>query len=423
MGRNSITRRRFLESAATAVLAETLVACNRSSRDPKKRNVKIAVNGYASNATKRLISDLGFTRQTGIEAEVLVRPTSTNEFITQMISGIYAGTSPYDVIDFEDEAAVALSRPGWLLGLDDLLPTDFWADFPRPMLDMTEVWGRHNGETFRIHHNFEPSYWWYRKDWFENKGLAVPTSWSDVKALGEVFTDEAKGVWASEEGMVQGGLLNVYIAWVTKQAGGNPFEVAEPFSIALEYIYDLMYKNKVLNPASLQKGYDQQNADYLADRVAFMRQHPFFYDVSRAKTGWYSAEKVGLALPPVGSGGKAESTYATGWGYGIPKTAPNLSEAKELLKFLVDKRNASQMVSYSTWFLSARHSVLGAAGDKETAKYLKMYTDAGVVSTRPFHPNFVEATAIIEDAASAFLTNQVNLSGALSQARERLAHL
>jgi len=69
---------------------------------------------------------------------------------------------------------------------------------------MVEVWDRYQGETVRLHHNYEACYWFYRKDWFDEKGVAVPTTWEEVAALGEVFTDESKGVWATEDGLTSG---------------------------------------------------------------------------------------------------------------------------------------------------------------------------------------------------------------------------
>lgn len=389
----------------------------------KPTKVTIGVGGWAVDPTKEALEKLEFTKQTGIEAEVIARPGIFGEFVTQMTSAIQAGTSPYDVLNFEDEIATTGPPAGWFLPLDDLLPSGFWDDFPQSMLDIKEVWSTYKGETFRVHHNFEACYWWYRKDWFDAKGVKVPTTWDEVKPLGEVFTDEPKGVWASEEGMTKGGMLNVYLAWITRQAGGSPFDVDDKFRMALEYIHDLMYVSKVLNPASLAKDYDAQNADYTADRVAFMRQWPFFYDITRGKKEWYQEGKAEVALPPVGPGGKAGSTYAAGWGFGIIKTAPNLEAAKELFKFLVDKNNAAEMAKMSVWFLSARKSVLDAVGDEGIAKYLGMYSDAGIIGTRPYHPKFTEALGIVEDAASSFLVRELTLDEAMQQAKARMAEL
>jgi hypothetical protein len=76
------------------------------------------------------------------------------------------------------------------------------------------------------------------------------------------------------------------------------------------------------------------------------------------------------------------------------------------------------------WFLSARKSVLAAAPqDSWLVQQLKMYTDAGVIGVRPFHPSFVEALTILEDTAAAYLTNQISLDDSLKQAKDRLAQL
>jgi ABC-type glycerol-3-phosphate transport system substrate-binding protein len=238
--------------------------------------------------------------------------------------------------------------------------------------------------------------------------------------MGELLTNRKKGIWASEDGLLKGGFLNVYISWITTQAGGNPFDADETLGTSLEYIYDLIHKHHVLNPASLQKNYDQQNSDFIGNRVAFMRQWSFFYDVAQQNKKWFSDEKVQCALPPKGPGGKSKRTYAAGWGYGIPKTAKNLQAAKELIKFLIEKENVRKMVNYSTWFLNARHSVLSEAGQKGVAKFLKMYTDADAITTRPYHPKFMEALAVIENAVSAFLSDQIKLTQTMNLIKEQL---
>jgi ABC-type glycerol-3-phosphate transport system substrate-binding protein len=279
---------------------------------------------------------------------------------------------------------------------------------------------------FRIIHNWEMPIWWYRKDWFDEKGVAVPQTWEDVKAMGEVFTDEAAGVWATEDGLIKGAFLNVYLAWITLQAGGNPFDVGAEYKMALEYIYDLMYTSKALNPASLQKDYNQQNSDYFGDKVAFMRQWPYFGNVARGddNKAWFSEDKATIGLPPAGPGGKTGSTYAAAWGFGIVKTSPNLDAAKEVFKLLISDEAAVEAMKSGFWYLSARKSVLGAADQSNwQVQQLKMYTDASVIGVRPHHPRFVEALTILEDTAAAYLTKQISLDESLAQAKDQLGQL
>jgi multiple sugar transport system substrate-binding protein len=447
-----LSRREFLRAAGIAAAGMTVAACAPTTGPApaaqapaaaapaaatpaavagvptvlKSRKARIAVGGWAEQNMKDLLAQTDFTKQTGIDVEIVLRTDTKETELTRLASAVQAGTSPYDVIDFEDELTTSFSQAGYVIGVDDLLPSGFWDDFSKEMVDYSKVWSTYKDQTFRVIHNWEMPYWWYRKDWFDAKGASVPKTWEDVAKLGKTFTDTGKGVWATEDGLTKGAFLNVYLAWVTLQAGGNPFDVGDPYKQALQYIYDLMYTNNVLNPASLQKDYNQQNADYIADKVAFMRQWPFFGDAVRSadNKAWYTEDKAVVALPPVGPGGKAGSTYPAGWGFGIVKTSPNLAEAKELFKFLVDKETAVTAMKVGFWFLNARKSVLAAAPqDNWLVKQMKMYTDAGVIGVRPFHPQFVEALTVLEDTASAYLTKQISLDESLKQAKAGLAKL
>jgi multiple sugar transport system substrate-binding protein len=417
-----LTRRKFVATTGAAAGA-AVVGFPHIRTSQAATKISIGVLTAFFDSMTQILTDLKFTETTGIEVEVKVRPGTPPEMITQMSGAIQAGNTPYDVIDFEDECASTFSRAGFLLGLDDALPSGFWDDFSQPMLDMRDTWDVYNGETFRIHHNFEPCYWWYRKDQFDAKGVAVPKTWEDVAALGEVFTDESNNVWATGDGLAKGAFLNVYVAYITRQAGGDPFQADDHYKAALQYIYDLMHSKKTFNPGCLQKDYDAINQDYIADRIMFMRQWPFFYDVSRAAKDWFAEDKVVVTLPPTGPAGAATSTYAAGWGYGVPKTTKNAEAAKTLVEFLTDTKNAAPMALTNTWYLNSRKSVLEAVGDKGTAAYLKMYTDAGVIGTRPFTEHFVEGVAVVEDAASAYLSDQISLGDAVEQTKTRMGQL
>jgi len=394
----------------------------------KPRKVTIQIDGWAVPVTSQLLAKplfVDFTRQSGIEIEFVPRTNTKQDELNRLAAAVQSGTSPYDIIDFEDELTTSFSRAGYMAPLNDLLSADFWDDFPPAMKAYSDEWSTYQGELFRVVHNWEMPYWWYRKDWFDQMGIAIPTTWDEVRAMGTAFTNENRGVWASEDGLVKGGYLNVYLAWITLQAGGNPYNVEDKYKMALEYIYDLLYTDKVLNPASLQKRIDQQNADYLANKVAFMRQWPFFYDISHSpeNAAWFAEEKVAVALPPVGPGGKQNSTYAASWGFGIVKTAPELDAAEEVFKFLISPEVAVEMALISVWYVSARKSILAVMGDAGVAKMMNMYTNGGVIGVRPFHPRFFEAITILEDTAAAYLTRQITLDQSMNKAKEQLAKL
>ncbi len=446
---SKISRRDFIKMAGMVAASGTLAACGVPSTEAPATEapttalteapvatgaptvaqggkVRIAVGGWAEQNLKDLLAITEFTKNTGIDVEVVLRTDTKETELTRLTSAVQAGDTPYDILDFEDELTTTLSQAGYMLPLNDLISQEVWDDLSPAMKAYTDVWSTHNGEVFRMIHNWEMPFWFYRKDWFDERGVDVPTTWDAVKAMGDAFTDEAAGVWATEDGLIKGAFLNVYLAWITLQAGGNPFDVGPEYQQSLEYIHDLMYTSKALNPASLQKDYNQQNADYIADKVAFMRQWPFFGDVARGEDNqaWFSEDKVTIGLPPVGPGGPGGSTYAAGWGWGIVKNSPNLEPAKEMFKFLISNEAAAKAVEAGFWFLSARKSVLAAApADNWQVQALNMYTDADVIGVRPHHPQFVEALTILEDTAAAYLTDQISLEESLQQAKDQLAGL
>ena len=96
----------------------------------------------------------------------------------------------------------------------------------------------------------------------------------------------------------------------------------------------------------------------------------------------------------------------------------------EILKLfdegLTTKEIAAKLVRYSSWFLNARYSVLKEAGDSGPARYLKLYTDAGIITTRPHHPKFMEALAIVENAVSAFLSNQIKFGKTIQLIKDQI---
>jgi len=432
-----ISRRQFIRLAGLTSTGAFLAACKplaapaHSSTAPaviKPRTVVIQMNGGHVTDTREILTRplfVDFSRQTGIEIEIVPRQVYKEEELKLMADAVQAGASPFDIIDYEDELTTVFAQAGYMHPLDDLLPPGFWGDFPPEMKAYSQQWSTFDGALYRVSHNWEMSYWWYRKDWFDEQGVTVPTTWDEVREMGQVFTDEGRNVWASADGLMKGGYMNVYLAWMTLQAGGSPFELGGEYQMALETIDDLLHKDRVFDPASFQSDYVQLMRSYVTNRVAFMRQWPTFYDVSRSpeNSAWFNEDKTVCALPPVGPGGKGGSTYAATWGFGLVKTAPNLDAAKEVFQFLVSPEAAAEMAASSVWYLSARKSVLDRVGDQGLARMMKMYTDAGVVGVRPYHPKFFEAITILEDTAAAFLTGQIKLEESIRQARERLEKL
>ena len=173
--KKTFSRREFLELAGAAAAGSVLAACRPAATPTpapaatptpappatptkapaviKPRKVRIAVGGWAEQNMKDLLAKTDFTKNTGIEVEIVLRTDTKETELTRLASAVQAGTSPYDIIDFEDELTTSFSQAGYVIGLDDLLPADFWDDFSPAMKAYSDVWSAYKGETFRIIHN------------------------------------------------------------------------------------------------------------------------------------------------------------------------------------------------------------------------------------------------------------------------------
>ncbi|HVO41611.1 MAG TPA: hypothetical protein VMT34_03255, partial [Aggregatilineales bacterium] len=154
-----------------------------------------------------------------------------------------------------------------------------------------------------------------------------------------------------------------------------------------------------------------------------MREWPFFQGVAVALKDWYADNKMVIELPPAGKAGP--KSWVGGWGWSIPKSAPNLDGAKQLLAYMTSVDIAPKLAEQQAFLLTPRASILKALSGKPNAIVAAMqkYSDANVFTPRPFHPRLAEAQTVVDDIASLFLTKQASLADALKQAKERMAAL
>lgn len=405
--------------AVVLLVAATTVLYAGGRAEEEEQRITVGVGGWAVEPVEEALERLNFTEQTGIEVDVQTRPGAPGEFISQMSSAILSNTTPYDVVNIENDAAIPFSRSGWLVDLSDLYDDAFWADWPDDMLGMVDTWYRHDGELFAIPNNYEAQYFFYRKDILDEHGLEVPNTWEEIVEVGLQITDG--DFYALSDGMAQGGYLAVLLGYMTQQAGGNIFDFDDSARTALEALHAMIHEHGIMPAEALDKDYDQVNADYMQDRVGMMRQWPFFYDVARGNQEWFEEGKAAIALPPAGPAGR--STYAASWGWAIPNTSEKQEAAKTFVEFMTDPAHQAELVDIGAWFLSARHSVMEAVGHEGLAQYLNWYSEEGVISTRPFHPQFQEAQTIAEEVAAAYLTNQITIDEAMEQGRRRIQAL
>ncbi len=427
---NGMSRRTFLKGTAGSIAAALAAAgpgkfMTQGMFAPalirQNNTVVLAIQAFAHDAIKAVLPD--FEKNTGLTVQLEDGPVSGNEMLTKYAPAFASGESPVDVFSDADDDSPTFIRAGYILPLEDVIPQETWDDFPESFGSQIEKFHSFDGARYRVPHEFAIGYFFTRKDWLDEKGLKAPATWEEMVEVGKEFADPANGVWGTTDGLIKPALLYVYVAYLASQSGGDVFAFDEATGEALQFLYDMIYTHKIFPEDALNHDYTAQNALYTGDKVAFMRQWPFFQSVAEGDTEWYKPEKMVIELPPAGAAGS--KAWWGGWGFSIPQFAPNMDGAKELIKYLTSNEVAPKLAEGQSWFIMPRKSILAAfeGVDNPIVTAMGVYAEAGVPAARPFHSRVAEAQTIVDDAASQFLTKQLSLADALKYGQDQIKAL
>lgn len=416
-----LTRRSFLKATGAAA---ALAATPKFYVPPliRRQNTVVLRNQtFTWPALQSVLPD--FEAATGLTVQLEPGVSSGVDHLTEVTTAYAAGDSPWDVVSDSDESGPVLARAGWLTPLDDIIPQETWDDYPPVMRESMEIWNKFDGATYRIPTDLAVGYVFYRKDIFDERGLQPPNTWEEMIEIGLQLTDRDRGVYFTTDALTKSGLLFVYLAYLTSQTNGQVFEFDDGTAMALQLLYNMLHTHKIFPETAFNDVYDQQNENYMNDRVVYMRQWSYFQAVAEGNTDWYAPDKIAIALPPAGSAGRG--SWWGGWGWTVPTYAPNPDGARELIKFLTSNEVVPRLVEVNASFAMPRASILRHFEGKSDPILSAMgwYSDEGVLRPRPFHPRVAEAQTVVDDIASLYLTKQETLSNALRIGRERIAAL
>ena len=427
MAQKGLSRRNFLKGTG-AVVAGAALGGKFQTQGIFKPNVVraqneviMAVQAFAHGAVKAVLPD--FEAATGLKVTLESGPVSGTDMIAKYATAFAADNSPVDVVSDADDAGPLFYRAGYMMPLDDVIPEETWADFPEIFDSQIEKFHSFDGVRYRVPHEFAIGYFFTRNDWLTEKGVTSPATWDELVETGKQFTDPVTGVWGTTDGLVKPALLYVYVAYLASQAGGDVFAFDEGTATALQFLYDMIHTHKIFPETALNDDYTKQNELYMADKVAFMRQWPFFQSVAEGNVEWFAPEKVKIELPPAGPAGSR--AWWGGWGWSVPKSAPNPDGAKELIKYISSNEVAPRLAKGQSWFIMPRASILAAFEEEDNPIVYAMgwYAEEGVPAARPFHVKVAEAQTIVDDMASLFLTKQASLSDVIKQGQELIKAL
>jgi multiple sugar transport system substrate-binding protein len=378
--------------------------------------ITYAVQSFSHQAIQPIVDE--FTKQTGVKVKLESGPATGQDLLTQLVPSFNAGKTPYDVLDADDPAGAALVAGGWLSPLPADVTKAYDADLSAGMKAGQKQWNVVDGKTYRLYHNWDMGYTFVNQPLLAAHGLKAPTTWAELDDNAKAL--KGAGIYSFADAASKPGLTFVYLAYLTAQSGGDLYKFDDKTRQAFEFAKKLIDDGAFPKDA-LTWTYDQSNAAYMANKVATMRQWPFFTDVAPANKAWYAPAKATITPPAAGPAGA--KTWAGGWGMTVPKASTHKAEAMAFVKYMNSPEVAVKLAQASSFFTPARTSVLTQLGDKGLVKAMKEYSDAGYVTPRPYHPRAAQAETVIDEVGQAYLTGQISLDDAMSRGKQEIEAL
>ena len=264
-----------------------------------------------------------FRRDAGLDVEIVARlpHPELNAFIK---SSLESG----DALDLiSTHTKYAPSQAPWLLPLDDELGPDLVDDLLARPAELSRI----DGKLLQVPRNLDVRLLHYRTDLIQRP----PDSWNDLMAAATGASNVYGFLFPGRDSGLFGTFYELLVS-----AGGELFDQALSPAFdsaagrwAIEQIVELHHVRR-LTPRELPDWhYDEISAAFRDGRAAMISDWPGSYHLYRDPATCRVADRIGLALLPVGPA-NVRAAYAGCHSFAIPRSARNREGALALLQRL-----------------------------------------------------------------------------------------
>ncbi len=377
----------------------------------------------ATNATVDKLTD--FKTATGIQVEVVSIPEK--DLTQKLMLEFAAKTGRYDALMAPEDTFVKYASGGYLATLQEAggIPADA-SDFVPRFLDRV----KYKGQLYGLPINGDINVLYYNADLFARAGLdpnKPPTTWDEFLADAKKLT--SGGVYGTAWLGVQGDASTW--AWATYlfSFGGDFFDETNhpvfnsPAGVkALQFVVDMILKDKVMPPSVSNWDYDQINAAVPQGKVAMVINWPYMLGTVNDPQQSQVVGKVKIALAPMGT---ELGVPAGGWKWLIAKDSHHKAEA---LKFIEWATSKDFQISMTTKYgqLPTRNSVYDAMKQIKPDYTWQVWQDAFSKAARFMpvqYPDWPQISSIISLALQQAQIGAASPQDALNQATQKVDQL
>lgn len=373
-------------SGSTAASGDT----GKNTEPPAKQITLHMIESLTSPERTKLLQDAidRFQKDNpSIKVELISPPFDQAD---NKIRTMLAAKQDLDILEVRDLNIAEYVNNGYLEPLDSYASS--WPD-SKTLSGTSKVVGSNNGKLYFIANALYQRQMFYRKDWFDAKGLSVPKTWQELVDTAIKLTDPKQnrygfsfrggpGANGNFDHMIydfNDKVMNIDDAPFTKD-GKSVYGTVEA-KHALE-LYKKLYK-EASPPDSINWGFQDQVQAFTSGVTGILLQDP---DVIKVLQDKMDPKTLETAAMPLGPNGKSlVSTGAAGWG--TTAYSKNKNEAWKLISFLSSpKENTefSKQIGTIPIHTSATADTFFQTGPYKTLLDMTAKADTFVNFTPPF---------------------------------------
>jgi len=300
------------------------------------KGVRITVALRSLPETDFIVSKLAeFKMMTGINVQIVTYPEQ--QLREREVIDVSTGAGAYDVLAIDSVFIPEFAKAGWITPLEPYLDPEYNVEdisaFVRGLLS-------YEGKIYAGPVYSEATQLMYRKDLFEEAGLAPPQTMEEYEEYAKKFTRPPDLFGVAMRGL-RGNGMNIYIwsEWLWSYGGKYFDENWNPVFNSPEGVLATENYAKLLQnygpPGVATYGWDDVQNAFTSGKVAMIIDATNFYTRIEDPTKSAIAGKIGYAVVPAGPAGRFPGNYSLGFAISAvgAKTEAERGAAAEFIKW------------------------------------------------------------------------------------------
>jgi multiple sugar transport system substrate-binding protein len=388
--------------------------------DPALKNetITVLVTDTDGSVTKLLNK---FKDDTGIN--INVQGLDYNSLYTKITIAALSNSSEIDLVEMDTIWAGQFLAGNMIEDLTDVVPQDYQKGFTASSLESV----KYNGKLAAMPYFSSSKHFYWNVDLLKKAGYnAPPKTWDEFREMSMKLS--TNGIYASGWSWKQAEDLNCDFVAMVHAFGGTffdkdgKFNVNSPESVkALQYMTDLIQKDKTVDPASLQWTSSDVQKAFEAGKLAMMSNWEGMYPELNNPEKSKVVDQTDVGLLP-GQGNIVSAAVTGSEGIAIMKSSKHKQAALAFLKWMSSKKFQEPAFLEKGTYPALQSLYLDEAVKKADTtntidKIVKQF-DYGV--NRPNSPGYVEWSDILAGQIFAALTGHTPPEAALIEAAAKI---